>query len=202
MKDKTLHAIYLFFVTMGAILVGVSVFAIRAINRDAESSDWVNQTHATIYELDGMMSELQAGEGMMRTYALTGEVRDFTDCRSSYFAVLEHHAVAQALTRDNPAVQSSLAELEATVKARIALASSIKEDLKPGAVKRSKRRCGATPAPWPWPGFSRSSTGSAIGSSSCSASATASPTKEPTPPALWSVWASPPIFFCSARWRG
>ncbi len=147
MKDKTLHAIYLFFVIMGAIIVGVSVFAIRAINRDAESSDWVNQTHATIYELDGMMSELQAGEGMMRTYALTGEVRDFTDCRSSYFAVLEHHAVAQALTRDNPAVQSSLAELEATVKARIALAASIKEDLEAGRgekVKEALRRDAGT----------------------------------------------------------
>lgn len=127
MKDKTLYAIYFLFLLMGGIIVGVAFFAIRAINRDAESSDWVNQTHATIYELDGMMSEFQAGEGMMRTFALTGEVRDFTECRSGYFAVLEHHAVAQALTRDNPDVQSSLARLETTVQARIALADSIKE---------------------------------------------------------------------------
>lgn len=135
MKDKTLHAIYLLFVAMAALIVGVAVFAIRAIDRDAASSDWVNQTHATIYELDGMMSELQAGEGMMRTFALTGDVRDFTECRGSYFAVLEHHALALALTRDDQALQSSLVPLEATVKARIALAASIKELLEAGRVE-------------------------------------------------------------------
>lgn len=149
MKDKTLSAIYLLFVIMGAIIVGVAIFAIRAINRDAQSSDWVNQTHATIYELDGMMSELQAGEGMMRTFALTGDVRDFTECRSSYFAVLEHHALAHALARDNAGMQASLAELEATVQARIALAGSIKELLEAGRgeeVKATLRRdAGTTP---------------------------------------------------------
>lgn len=147
MKDKTLFAIYLLFVIMGAIIVGIALFAIRAINRDASSSDWVNQTHATIYELDGMMSELQAGEGMMRTFALTGDVRDFTECRSNYFAVLEHHALALALTRDNPGMQSSLAELEATVQARIALVASIKELLETGRgeeVKATLRRDAGT----------------------------------------------------------
>ncbi len=132
MKDKTLFAIYLLLLITGSIIVGVAIFAIRAINRDAESSDWVNQTHAAIYELDAMLSNLQAGEGMMRTFALTGEVRDFTECRSDYFAVLEHHAVAQALTRDNADMQSSLAQLEATVQARIALADSIKEFMDAG----------------------------------------------------------------------
>ena len=138
MKDKTLYAIYLLFLIMGGIIVGVAIFAIRAIDRDAESSDWVNQTHATIYELDGMMSELQAGEGMMRTFALTGDVRDFTECRSNYFAVLEHHAVALALTRDNPDLQSRLAQLEATVQARIALADSIQKLLDAGRSEEVK----------------------------------------------------------------
>ena len=50
MKDKTLRAIYALFVVMGALLVGMAAFAIRAINRDAESSDWVNHTHAAIYD--------------------------------------------------------------------------------------------------------------------------------------------------------
>lgn len=138
MKDKTLRAIYLIFAIMGAIIVGVAVFAIRAIDRDASSSDWVNQTHAAIYELDGMLSELQAGEGMMRTFALTGDLRDFTESRSSYFAVLQHHAVAQALARDNPGMQRGLAELEPAVKARIALAVSIKELLEAGRAEEVK----------------------------------------------------------------
>lgn len=126
MKDKTLRAIYLLFLVMGAIIVGIATFAIRAINRDAESADWVNQTHATIYELDGMMSEMQAGEGMLRTYALTGDARDFNECRSAYFAVLEHHSLAQALTRDKADVQAALAQMEATVEARLALADSLR----------------------------------------------------------------------------
>lgn len=149
MKDKSLYAIYLLFLIMGAIIVGVATFAIRAINRDAESSDWVNQTHAAIYELDGMLSNLQAGEGMMRTFALTGDVRDFTECRSDYFAVLEHHAVAQALTHDNADMQSSLAPLEATVQARLALANSIKELMDAGRsdeVKSALRRDAGTTA--------------------------------------------------------
>jgi len=149
MKDKTLYAIYLLFLIMGAIIVGVAIFAIRAINRDASSSDWVNQTHAAIYELDAMLSNFQAGEGMMRTFALTGDVRDFTECRSDYFAVLEHHAVALALTRDNADIQSSLAQLEATVQARLVLADSIKEFTDAGKsdeVKRALRRdAGTTP---------------------------------------------------------
>jgi PAS domain S-box-containing protein len=148
-KDKTLHAIYLLFVVMGGLIVGIAVFAVRAINRDAESGAWVNQTHATIYELDGMLSELQAGEGMMRTFALTGDVRDFTDCRSSYFAVLEHHALAVALTRDNPGLQSNLADLEATVRSRIVLAASIKDLLEAGRgeqVKTTLRRDAGTAA--------------------------------------------------------
>lgn len=127
MKDKTLHAIYLLFLVMGAIIVGIATFAIRAINRDAESADWVNQTHATIYELDGMMSEMQAGEGMLRTYALTGDARDFTECRSAYFAVLEHHALAQALTRDSADIQAALGQMERTVEARLALADSLRK---------------------------------------------------------------------------
>jgi PAS domain S-box-containing protein len=149
MRDKTLYAIYSLFVIMGALLVGVAIFAIRAINRDAESSAWVNQTHATIYELDAMMSELQAGEGLMRTYALTGDVRDFSECRASYFAVLEHHALAVALTRDNPGMQSNLAELEATVRARIALVASLKPLLEAGRgeeVKLALRRDAGTTA--------------------------------------------------------
>jgi len=129
MKDKTLRAIYLLLAITAAIIVGVAISAIQAINRDAESSDWVNQTHAAIYELDGMLSNLQAGEGMMRTFALTGDLRDFTEARGDYFAVLEHHALALALTRDNPDMQSSLAPLEATVEARVALADSIKESI-------------------------------------------------------------------------
>jgi len=127
MKDKTLYAISLLFGLMGAIIVGVSIVAVRTIDRSETSSAWVNQTHATIYELDGMMSEFQAGEGMLRTFALTGEVRDFTECRSAYFEVLAHHAVAQSLTRDNPEIQSSLAQLEAAVQARVELADSLKK---------------------------------------------------------------------------
>lgn len=127
MKDKTLRAIYLLFIVMGAILVGIAVFAIRAINRDAESADWVNHTHATIYEMDGMMSEFQAAEGAMRAFALTGDMRDFGECQSAYYAVLEHHALAIALTRDNPEVQAGLSQLQATVQSRMALAESIRQ---------------------------------------------------------------------------
>lgn len=127
MKDKTLHAIYLLFLVMGAIIVGIATFAIRAINRDAESADWVNETHATIYEFDGMMSEMQAGEGMLRTYALTGDARDFTECKSAYYAVLEHHSLAQALTRNDADIQAALGQMETTVEERLALADSLKK---------------------------------------------------------------------------
>ena len=138
MKDKTLYAIYLLFLLMGAIVAGVSVAAIRSINRDVASSDWVNHTHATIYELDAMTSEFQAGEGMMRTFALTGEARDFTECRGAYSSLLEHHAVAQALTHDSSDIQTSLTQLERAVQARIALADSIKKLLDAGRSEEVK----------------------------------------------------------------
>lgn len=127
MKDKTLRAIYALFVVMGALLVGMAAFAIRAINRDAESSDWVNHTHAAIYELDGMLSEFQTAEGTLRAFALTGDMRDFGESRSAYYAVLEHHALALALTRDNAEIQKGLTEIESTVQARISLSDSIRQ---------------------------------------------------------------------------
>lgn len=126
MKDPTLRSIYLLFLLMGAIVVGVSVAALRTINRDAASSDWVNHTHATIYELDGMVSELQSGDGMMRSYALTGDTRDLAECRSAFARLIEHLAVARALTHDNPAIQASLTQLETAAQDRIRLADSIR----------------------------------------------------------------------------
>jgi PAS domain S-box-containing protein len=143
MRDKTLYAIYALFVIMGVIIVGVAVSAIVAINRDADASDWVNQTHAAIYELDGMLSQFQAGEGMMRTFALTSDQRDYTDAQGDYFASLEHLSLAQGLTRDNPDMQSRLAPLEGTIQARVDLLDRVKASVDAGKgeeVRSSLRR--------------------------------------------------------------
>ena len=44
----------------------------------ASSADWVNHINATVHEIDGIVSSVQAADGEMRTYALSGEPAVFS----------------------------------------------------------------------------------------------------------------------------
>lgn len=124
-KENTLRRVHVLFLVMFAITGIVSVTAWRTIGGASVSSDWVNRTHAFIYELDGMMNQLQLGEGMMRTYALTGEPRDFTEARAALATVLDHLAVAKAFAGDEEGARESFERLERIARERAALADAL-----------------------------------------------------------------------------
>ena len=117
-KDKTIRRVLGFFLLISAVLVFVAVLAVRNITRSVASSDWVNHTHAVILEVDGIFSALQAGDGAMRTYVMSGDARDQAACREAFASVAEHVEVAKALTRGEPAQNAQIVRLETLANKR------------------------------------------------------------------------------------
>ena len=112
MKDNTIRRVLGFFVIISAILMAGAVVAVRNINREAASSDWVNHTHAVILETDGIFSSLEAADGEMRTFVMTGGAQEQVACREDLGDLVEHLEVAKALTRAEPAQLKEILNLE------------------------------------------------------------------------------------------
>lgn len=126
MKDNLLRRVHALFFLMFAVTAVVSLLAVRTISRNVASSDWVNQTHSLISELDGMLTALRSGEGLMRTYAVTEDPRDFADARGELANVQDHLALARALARaEGDDASATFNRLEAIADARIQFADAL-----------------------------------------------------------------------------
>lgn len=125
MKDHTLRRVYGLFLVIFAILAVIAAYALRSLNRSVASADWVNHSHAVIYEAEGIFSSLQAAEGALRTYLLTGDARDRTASGAAYALVDEHLQTLKALIRDEADAQVHLQRIEALVQARTAFAERV-----------------------------------------------------------------------------
>jgi PAS domain S-box-containing protein len=97
--DRTIRRVAAFFLAVAAVLVGVAVVSVRNIAGARAASDWVNQTHALILELDGIDLDFQAAEGSLRAYVATGDAGDLRTARELLSALAEHVEVARALAR-------------------------------------------------------------------------------------------------------
>jgi len=113
--DPTVRRVIACFALICAVLLAVVVAAVRNINHAAASSDWVNHTHAVILEVDGVLSELHAGDGALRTFAMTADARDQAASREAFGAMAEHLEIAKALTRGEPAQNAEVLRLESRV---------------------------------------------------------------------------------------
>lgn len=122
MQDQTLRRVYGLFLVIFAILALIAVYALRSLNRSVTAADWVNHAHAVIYDAEGTRSSLQAAEGALRTYLLTGDARDRAAARAAYGLVDEHLETLKALTRDEPDAQAQVLRIEARAGARAAFA--------------------------------------------------------------------------------
>lgn len=125
MHDKFLLRVCVLFLVILAVIVGTAVHALRALNRSVVSNDWVNQTHATIYQLENVLSTLRQADSLMRTYALTGDAADRRASREAFSRMHQHFDTVTALTRDDAAAQTTLRQLRAQAEAREAFAESI-----------------------------------------------------------------------------
>ncbi len=119
MKDKTIRRVLAFFLLISAVLVAVAVNAVRNIDRAVDTSDWVTHTHAVILEVDGILTSLQAGDGALRTYVMSGDARDLAASRDALGQLEEHLEVAKALTRAEPAQHEQVLNLETLANARL-----------------------------------------------------------------------------------
>lgn len=124
-KETILRRVHALFLVMLAVTLAVAFAAVRTIDRAQGSSDWVNQTHGLIYELDGMAGGLRAGEGRLRTFALTGDADDLAAARADLGAVLDHLAVARAVLKDEPGAATTFEGLERIARQRLELADAI-----------------------------------------------------------------------------
>ena len=125
MKDNILPRVFALFLIILVVLAGMAVYALRTINRAVASSDWVNHTYATIYEFENISSGLRQAEGLIRTYALTGEARELSAAREGFARLGERFDTAKALTRDDTATHQALLRLETLVQQRETLAQQI-----------------------------------------------------------------------------
>ncbi len=125
MKDHTLRRIYGLFLVIFAILAVVAAYALRSLNRSVASADWVNHAHAVIYEAEGVLGSLQAAEGALRTYLLTGDTRDRTASGAAYRLVDEHLETLKALTREENVAGDHVQRIDDLVRARAAFAGRV-----------------------------------------------------------------------------
>ncbi len=149
-KEPLLRRVHALFLAMLAVTLAVAVAAVRTIDRNMRSADWVNQTHGLIYELDGMASNLLAGEGRLRSHALTRDAADLSGARADLGAVLDHLAVARAVLKDDPAASAVLAALERVAQQRLEFADALgaaRERDDDEALRRLLQRDSASSAP-------------------------------------------------------
>ncbi|MEW6303400.1 MAG: CHASE3 domain-containing protein [Verrucomicrobiota bacterium] len=99
--------------------------AVRNTRHAAESSDWVNHTHAVIMEIDSIQSSLNAAESSLLKYVLSGDARDQLAYREAYAEMLEHLEVARAMSRSEERRQRGLVELEGLVQQRVAFGRDV-----------------------------------------------------------------------------
>lgn len=115
MKDNTVKRIIGLFVLVLAVLVFVAIISVRNTHRATAGSDWVNHTHAVILEGNAIVSSLHAGDSALRTYLLTGDMRDQGSYRTAYGEMVEHIATAKALTREEPDQHQIFLQLETLI---------------------------------------------------------------------------------------
>lgn len=125
MKDITLSRILAFFGAIFTVVVAVSVVAVVNINRAGASRDWVNQTYATISAFEDILASARAGDTDTRMFALSGDARDLTAAREAFGAMEEHLQIAEALTRNSPAVQAAVSDVAVLARQRAEFAESV-----------------------------------------------------------------------------
>jgi PAS domain S-box-containing protein len=110
-KDQTLRQVYACFIVICAVVILAAAAALRNIRQSTATADWVNHTHATIYELDRIVGSVVMGDGAARAFLWTGDQRELAAARGEFSELGDHLATVKALTRDDAAVSAQIATL-------------------------------------------------------------------------------------------
>jgi PAS domain-containing protein len=125
LKDPTIKRVLVLFALITVVLIAVAVHAVRQLNRTVAASDWVNQTHALINELEGAGAAAQSAEGSLRIYGLNRDPHDLAATRQSHVRLSDHLEVANALARNNTTTYEAVTRLTTLAAQRITLALEI-----------------------------------------------------------------------------
>lgn len=128
MKEKIEQRVIGLFVLMLAILGYIAWSSMKTPVEAKMSSDWVNKTHATITDVNAVLSSLHAGDSALRTYLLTGDPRDQGAYRSAYAEMVEHLQVAKSETEsgdEKALLHSQILEMETLISNRIDFTRSV-----------------------------------------------------------------------------
>lgn len=146
MKEQILRRVHALFFVMFAVTLVVAVLAVRTISRSMASSDWVNQTHGLIFELDGMLTGLQSGDGLLRSYVFTGDGRDYAAAYDAFASAEDHLGLAQALSASDADAQKTLTALAEIPRARLTFAESLRQAKEQGPPERLRELLAADAA--------------------------------------------------------
>jgi PAS domain-containing protein len=123
--DRAIRRMAAFLLAVAVVLIGVAGVAVRNISGARAASDWVNQTHALILELDGVEAQFRTAEGALRAFAATGDNGDLLTAREALFSLAEHVSVATALAQADPALRVRVAPLGELAAARAEAARAV-----------------------------------------------------------------------------
>ncbi|MDI1336565.1 MAG: CHASE3 domain-containing protein [Lacunisphaera sp.] len=125
MHDNILTRVFALFLVILVVIAAMAAYALRTINRSMASSDWVNHSYAAIFECGHLGAGLVQADGLMRTYAQTGDPRDRAAARAVWAQLDDHFENAKALLRDEAAALPVLLRIEAQARERAALAQAV-----------------------------------------------------------------------------
>ena len=120
--DLTFRRVLAFLLLVVAVLLVVVTVTLRNLGRSIATSEWVNHTHATRTEAAEILSSLHAAEAALRTFLLTGDLRDQAAYRVAFSDLAEHVDVAKALTKQSSGQYNQILRLEELVAKRADLA--------------------------------------------------------------------------------
>jgi CHASE3 domain sensor protein len=101
------------------IVAAMTAAAIQNNARQAESSGWVNHSHAFILEADAILSSLNAAEAVQRTYILSGDMATMQAASDRFAKVAEHLGIAQQLAFESPTQLQRLDRVAALLQRQI-----------------------------------------------------------------------------------
>jgi CHASE3 domain sensor protein len=107
-NDLTLRRVYACFLAICVVLALAALAAFRNISAATAAADWVNHTHATIYELDRVVGNAVTGDGAARTFLGNRDPRELVVARGEFSELDDHLESLRALTRDDAVVSAQI----------------------------------------------------------------------------------------------
>jgi len=102
-----------------AIAASVGVVSYRTTTGLVDTADWVEHTHQVLSELDGLRLQINEAEAEQRDYLVSGDEGYLEPYQVAVMTVTQKLEQLRILTRDNPAQQQWLDNLEPLVKLKL-----------------------------------------------------------------------------------